>query len=444
MGVTINASAPSVFLPSDASLEMVGRNCTLQKYNASVEIPPIVVDQEMVAFASPDSTFFVTRKLLEDAKQSILIGIYDFTAKYVETILADKIAEGVEVTLMLDLDNRTGETELFNRLVKKSCHGVSAPSCANENRLARYFRSSHEKVIVIDDEWTIVQSGNYSEASIPENDGDGTNTSDFVPGNRDMGVAVRSRTMAALFRKILFSDIKLAEDAPQEEGVPPPAGPPMAMFEAAPRKVPPLTPSMPVDLGGQALEITPILSPDNYMDLIPSFLAAAKKSIRIEQQYIRGNQEHIAALLEAVKTARDKHEDLEIRIVLAVPIGVKSRDKEAQNLELLAQTYGLELGAHIRFLNPGLFVHCHNKLIVVDEERVLVSSQNWSDAAVAENREAGLLIPYAPFAEYFAHIFDGDWDSGVQDLVFKKVSGGDEAAPGASLVAVNPGDYDEV
>ena len=47
-----------------------------------------------------------------------------------------------------------------------------APSCASQNN-NKFFRSSHEKFIVIDDEITMVQSGNYSDASIPLNVVDG-------------------------------------------------------------------------------------------------------------------------------------------------------------------------------------------------------------------------------------------------------------------------------
>ena len=56
------------------------------------------------------------------------------------------------------------------------------------------------------------------------------------------------------------------------------------------------------------------------------------------------------------------------------------------------------------------FVHCHNKLIVVDGEKVLLGSQNWSTTGVLSNREASLLVEHAGIAAYFAEIFDADWN----------------------------------
>ncbi len=55
-------------------------------------------------------------------------------------------------------------------------------------------------------------------------------------------------------------------------------------------------------------------------------------------------------------------------------------------------------------------MHCHNKLIVVDEEKVLLGSQNWSTTGLMSNREASLLVEHAGIAGYFAEIFDADWD----------------------------------
>jgi hypothetical protein len=109
--------------------------------------------------------------------------------------------------LLLDLDNRPGENEIFEELVKYGCEGVAAPSCAS--KYVHYFASALEKVIVIGGTWTLVQSGNYSDNSIPANEGDGVpGAGHFFPGNRDTGVAVHSRELAAFFTGILRADIK--------------------------------------------------------------------------------------------------------------------------------------------------------------------------------------------------------------------------------------------
>ena len=38
-----------------------------------------------MAYASPDSTYAVTKKLLDSAQRSIVIGIYDFRADYMKS-----------------------------------------------------------------------------------------------------------------------------------------------------------------------------------------------------------------------------------------------------------------------------------------------------------------------------------------------------------------------
>jgi phosphatidylserine/phosphatidylglycerophosphate/cardiolipin synthase-like enzyme len=142
----------------------VNRNCILRDYDA-ITAPSFMVDGEFVAYASPDSTYALTKSLLQAATESILIGIYDFTAGHMKELLLQAMQRGVKVALMLDLDGRTGETPLFEELERFGCEAVPAPSCTSD--VAQFFPSAHEKVIVVDDLWTLVQSGNYSPNSIP-------------------------------------------------------------------------------------------------------------------------------------------------------------------------------------------------------------------------------------------------------------------------------------
>jgi phosphatidylserine/phosphatidylglycerophosphate/cardiolipin synthase-like enzyme len=117
-----------------------------------------------------------------------------------------------------------------------------------------------------------------------------------------------------------------------------------------------------------------------------------------------------------------------------------------RTLKELRNDFNLRMGTHIRWLNPKHFVHCHNKLIIVDKQRVLVSSQNWSDMAVSRNREAGVLIHHAPIARYYAKIFTSDWETGLTKIrrgpspeLFAP-----ESLPTGKVVPLNWGDYTEV
>lgn len=430
-------------------LELVGRGCRLLDYSSKriKNIVPFDIKGELIAYASPDSTYAVTKKLMDAAKKTIQIGIYDFSADYMKEMLLNAMQRGVKVTLMLDVDNDT-EQAVFDELEKFGCRAVTAPSCATQHN-SKYFRSSHEKFIVIDDEWVLVQSGNYSKASIPINEKDGgdpANPKSFRKGNRDMGVAIHSKELAAFFAKVLRKDIKLELGSGATEALVSKTRrfKSIELVEAVPKLIPSklfpskrFKPTSPV-------KVTPVLTPDNYMDEIPAFLASAKQSILLEQQYIHSFDEAIEALLSSIGVAMGKNPGLDVRIILGkIFNGDKGIDKETKNLENIRKKFKLSLGKNIRFISTQRFTHCHNKLIVVDTKAVLVSSQNWSNAAVRENREAGLLMRFPPIARYYADIFESDWETAFKTLPKKAEpeAVGIESLAEENLMEVSFGDY---
>jgi phosphatidylserine/phosphatidylglycerophosphate/cardiolipin synthase-like enzyme len=421
-------------------LEMVPRNCELEEY-ARVDVPDFDVDQDIIAYCSPDSTFAVTKRLFDQASKSITIGIYDFSADYMKELLLNALRRGVKIKLMLDIDSKQ-EQALFDELNDAGVDGVPAPSCASHK--VHFFSSSHEKVILIDGEWCLVQSGNYSENSIPMNIKDGGDRDHFRPGNRDTGLAINSRKLAKFFEGILDSDMALEINGPEALATIAKAAA-VFLVEKAPTKVPAqLFPSKTFRLT-KALNIQPVLSPDNYMDVMPGKLKAARKSILIEQQYIRASQDHIVELLDAIKEARKEAPDLDVRIILGKIFGKKDIPKEKKNLDLLKKEYKLIVGKNIRYIDTTRFVHCHNKMILIDGKGVLVSSQNWSDSAVVKNREAGVWLSHAGICDYFTQIFESDWKTaksaptGVGPDVVEP-----EALRNGGFVRVAAADYQEV
>jgi len=358
--------------------------------------------------------------------------------------LLNALSRGVKVTLMLDVETTGGEDQLFQELIDMGVEGVPAPACTSQK--ARYFSSCHEKYIIIDGTWTLVQSGNYSNNSIPLNEKDGGDANHFVKGNRDSGLAVKSKPLARFFTKVLRSDIALELDAPEPQAAPAPAAPPEVLWvEAAPKLIPnTLFPSKRFNLSAP-LTVQPVLRPDNYMATIPDVLRVAKRSILIEQQYIRSSQPDIAVLLESIREAIDENPEIDVRIVLGKIFGAADVIKERQNVKQLKAKYGLVLGDNIRYIDTSRFVHCHNKMIVVDGATVLVSSQNWSNAAVTKNREAGLLLTHKGIAKYFTGIFENDWETAFKKIpVPSKPQVEPEALRAGGFVQVVPADYREV
>lgn len=175
---------PEAMAAALAVPELLPRSCKLKPYTKLKSVPAISVEDEIVAYASPDSTFAITKAFLDGAQKSILIGIYDFSSDPIKQLLLKAMRRGVNVKLMLDIDSKD-EQALFDDLAQFGAACVEAPSCASKR--ARYFSSSHEKVIVIDGEWSLVQSGNYSDNSIPPNAEDGGDPTISLPATATAG-----------------------------------------------------------------------------------------------------------------------------------------------------------------------------------------------------------------------------------------------------------------
>jgi phosphatidylserine/phosphatidylglycerophosphate/cardiolipin synthase-like enzyme len=129
------------------------------------------VTGEFRAFASPDSVYAVLKQLIDRAETSIHIGMYDFTARYLRDLLESALQRGVKITLLLDLaPNDSRASAIYNGL--QSDHPPAdccvAPSCRNAAK-AHLFAVSHQKVLIVDESWCVVYSGNFSEASVPLN-----------------------------------------------------------------------------------------------------------------------------------------------------------------------------------------------------------------------------------------------------------------------------------
>jgi len=150
-------------------------------------------EMSVTVISSPDNCFDVVANLLSIAQSTIVISVYTLSQPYLLDIIADRIAHGVEVKLLLEKYQVGPYERSYNRGALYNFTQLGIPSAANPSvnltaegmwaDSAFYFQ--HCKYVIIDDEILILSSGNLSRASCPKPQDDGD-----VDGNRDWWVVV--------------------------------------------------------------------------------------------------------------------------------------------------------------------------------------------------------------------------------------------------------------
>ena len=350
------------------------------------------------AFVSPDCSYEAMRRLLGQARRSLLLYIYNVSSDDMLGLLRAATLRGVDVRIMYDAtDTREDEIARLEALGGVSLRG--APSRAPR----RAFTVCHQKFVVIDGRTVILASANWATTSIPNPAG-----KRWKKGNREWFVALESVPVAELFTDLF--DLDWAWQPPFEDLSPAGsmASELVQVWTGFTEEIPPLSDIMPparFELGATST-VVPILSPQNYFAQVRDAIEHAKESVWIEQQYIRAFEGSplVGALLAALRRRKGK---LDIRIVSSA----KYPNGWDDTLETLL-IYGLK--SKLKGIDLRQFTHCHNKGVIIDGTTVIVSSTNWSDSSIGSAREAGVLIRDAGVAGYFARAFDVDWRGGLR------------------------------
>lgn len=150
-------------------------------------------NMSVTVMASPDNCFDVVANLLSIAQSTIVISVYTLSQPYLLDIIADRIAHGVKVKLLLEKYQVGSYERSYNRGALYNFTQFGIPSVSNPSvnltaagkwaDSAFYFQ--HCKYVIIDDEILILSSGNLSRSSIPKPQDDGD-----VDGNRDWWIVV--------------------------------------------------------------------------------------------------------------------------------------------------------------------------------------------------------------------------------------------------------------
>lgn len=348
-----------------------------------------VTDVPVTTFLLPDAPRAAIEPF-ESAKEQILLGGYTVRSGQVVRSLCRAVGRGVVVRVLAEGAPVGGLTERgADHLDALDRCGVTVVVMGGP--AARY-EFHHAKYAVVDGS-VIVLTENWTPSGVGGN------------GSRGWGVRVDDPTVTRAVARTFESDF----DAPDAIDWPTfRTGRTVAAAEPAPtdrfpRRFEPAS--------ATAAQVEVVVAPDNAETRLLALLDSAEHSIKVEQMSIGGpNQPLLLATLDAAR--RGVH----VEILLSGAWYVREDNtKLVAALNRRARQEDLLLQA--RLSNPhGRFHGIHAKGVIVDGDRVVVGSPNWTNHSLRQNREVALVLHGEDVATYYATAFRADWRGGRWQL----------------------------
>ncbi len=342
-------------------------------------------NMNVTTFVSPDGSHDTLWHFLNSAQDSIYVEIYGINNPY----LMDLIHELHDTKPTLDMKFLIGEGSL----------GYFTPNdyVANNLTLLGYevkwtsdteFRYAHQKFVIIDNETTIVHSGNWAKTSFPE---------DGKKANREWSIAMTDTEVTQYYRDVFDYDWTNGFDYnATRDGT----GSALSYSETGSTYSRPF--ATPGEFSGP-MNVTPIFSPDTSLQGILYCINAAQVTLDIQIPYFTNWNEtgSVEQILDAIVAAKNR--GVTVRVI----------SEEDYNYEEVAHLFH-QHNIPIVWQDTRYFSANHNKGIIVDGRIVLISSINYSDNSIENNREAGVIIENADVAQWYLDVFDYDW--GIADF----------------------------
>lgn len=349
---------------------------------------PTKDDKAITAFISPDCSFEVISQALDCASSEIYVAMYALTSLRLIDKMAKAAAAGTDVKVLLEWDV-VGESRLEKEKKLSLFHHLW--DLGGEVRFLEETDYSlfHAKFAILDSETVLITSDNWVEYGVPQ---------DRSYGNRGWGISIKDAPFAEEMRGRFFEEwekgttdwIDYIKETSQ--------GFPLISIE-----------------GGHISNFSPMcydlesppeffLSPFPYENSLIDEISQADQSIHVEQQTLKLNWgEEESPYIRALKEAAER--GCEVRILLdGSPYNALENQKTLNHLNGWAGEYDLET----RLFDQGPLRMLHNKGMVIDGRKVVISSMNWNTACQM-NRDITLVLE-GEIADYFEDVFLNDWD----------------------------------
>lgn len=374
--------------------------------------PPLAAVKEkmkIVCHASPDAGFRVLSEFFGKTEKRMTATMYEFTAKHILKKLAASLANPRELGFIMDggnPDNETARAALKRPLKTRMKFVWAAVADTSQVTQAFFPTAYHIKVTVRDGKVFWLSSGNWKDSNQPAID---PITNPFPTQakkdafhrkqNRDWHVVVENETLAGQFERFIQHDITQAEPLQKAVGaVAAIAAVTQEFAVAVALKDTGGVEFFPEQVFDKKLDVTPLLTPDNYMESVLPLIKKAKSKLYFQNQSLSAAVTQSPRYAELVTALREKSEDpkVDVRIIVR---GDFDPHKILSNLA----KFGFNMD-RVKLQKGN-----HNKGILIDDKITVVGSHNWTGQGTTENRDASLIIRDAGVTAYYTKLFLHDW-----------------------------------
>lgn len=327
-------------------------------------------------FTAPEEARDRVLREISLASFSLKVAIYELTDGPITSAMCERARSGVDVEVLVEGQPVSGIDErCTSALSTLSGSGCDVKLLSSQNGYKRY-DYLHCKYLVADDRRVLVMSENWANGLMQ---------------NRGWGAVCDDRQLARHMKTVFDQDFTGPIDVRE-----PPVAPildvgPWAAIDLPYRRY--------------VAEVAPIVSPDNAEEQYVELLRTADRRLLVQVLYIEEDWIAQESLLSELTSAAAR--GVQVRVLLDSAWSSKENLRVAAHLNEAADAAGWDLEAKLISPYHDLGI-VHNKGMIIDDVAV-VSSLNWCDPALRDNREIGLAITSEEVSDYFAEVFWTDW-----------------------------------
>ena len=337
-------------------------------------------NMNVTTFASPDGSKDTLSHFLTHAQESIYVEIYGIDNPYILDILHEIHTSNPTIDMKFLLGYNSLDYYSSNDYVANNLTLLGYPVKWTSDSEFTY---AHQKFVIIDNKTTIVHSGNWAKTSFPE---------DGMDANREWSIAMTDTDVTDYYRSVFDYDWGNGVDynaGTDGTGTAP------SYIETSSTYPRPF--ASPGHFSGP-MNVTPIVGPDTGIQGILYCINAAQVTLDIQIPYFTNYLDggSVDTIVNAIIAAKER--GVTVRVI-------SEEDYDYLEIASLFKNNSIP----IVWQDTRWCAANHNKGIIVDGRIVLISSINFGDNSIENNREVGVIIEHEGVAQWYLEVFDYDW-----------------------------------